>query len=271
MTKSYELHGMSVCSGIGGLELAAEAFGVKTLAFCDKNKFSCKVINKNFPKLPVFKDVIKLDNAIKNNNKEIEKYGIRKGNIDIISAGWPCQSFSVSGRRAGRQDARGLIFDNVLSIAKRLEIPFILGENVSGSVSHEDGLKFWTIQMEKEGYNVSSFVFPASAFGLSHKRTRVFILATRFDYICQPTDSNRKLWNKTESEISRRFENNISKCQKGFLLQSSIPRVNYGIPTKLDAYRLAAIGNSVSPIQAEPIMQAIRLTYDKYVYENFIA
>lgn len=254
------LNSLSLCSGIGGLELAGEAFGIKPLAFCDNDKFACKVLNKQWPNVPVFPDIIQLDKLIKNKNKELKNYGIFEENIDIISAGWPCQSFSYAGKKRGREDKRGLIFDNVLSIARNLRVPCIIGENVTGAIKNSGGLEFWQRELEKSGYFVSSFVFSAKSQGLAHKRERVFIIATNFNYI----NAHRVRWDATNSELFPRF---ISKAQAqpSFLSKSNVPRRNYGVPTGLDARRLKAVGNAVSPLQAKPIFKSVRLVFDTYL------
>lgn len=256
------LNSLSLCSGIGGLELAAEAFGIKPIAFCDNDSFACKVLNKNWPQTPVFRDIIQLDNLIKKNNKELKNYGIFRGNIDIITAGWPCQSFSFAGKQRGREDSRGLIFDNVLSIAKQLRVPFVIGENVFGAIKSSGGLEFWQREFEKSGYFVSNFLFSAASQGLAHKRERVFIIATNFSYINPNAYSQRR--DAVNTELFSRF---ISKAQTqpSFLQQSGFSRRNYGLPTRLDARRLKAVGNAVSPIQAKPIFKSVRLVFDTYL------
>lgn len=256
------LNSLSLCSGIGGLELAGEAFGIKPLAFCDNDNFACKVLNKNWPQTPVFPDIIQLDNLIKNKNEELKKYGIFEGNIDIITAGWPCQPFSGAGKQRGREDSRGLIFDNVLSIARNLRVPFLVGENVAGSIKSSGGLEFWQRELEKSGYQVSGFLFSAASQGLAHKRERVFIIATNFNYINPNAYCERR--DATNTELFSRF---ISKrhAQPSYLSKSGIPRRNYGVPTKLDARRLKAVGNAVSPLQAKPIFKSVRLVFDTYL------
>lgn len=256
------LNSLSLCSGIGGLELAGEAYGIKPLAFCDNDSFACKVLNKNWPQTPVFPDIIQLDNLIKKNNKELKSYGIFRGNIDIITAGWPCQSFSFAGKQRGRADKRGLIFDNVLSIARNLRVPCIVGENVSGAIKSPGGLEFWQRELEKSGYFVSNFVFSAKSQGLAHKRERVFIIATNFSYINPNAHCERR--DATNTELFSRF---ISKAQAqpSFLSKSNVPRRTYGVPTQLDARRLKAVGNAVSPLQAKPIFKSVRLVFDTYL------
>lgn len=92
--KSIELF-----AGIGGIALAAEWAGVETVAFCEREPFCQKVLNKHWPDVPIFNDVKTL------NRKMLEEKGVIEPGetVDIISGGYPCQPFSIAGERKGEE------------------------------------------------------------------------------------------------------------------------------------------------------------------------
>ena len=158
-------HG-SLFSGIGGFDLAAEWAGFTNLFNCEWEEFPRKVLKHHFPNAEQYED-IKDFNATDYN-----------GRIDILSGGFPCQPFSVAGKRKGSEDERHL-WPEMLRVIGECQPRWVVGENVRGLVSWSNGLVFETCctDLEALGYSVQSFIIPACATGAPHRRDRVWIVA----------------------------------------------------------------------------------------------
>lgn len=158
-------HG-SLFSGIGGFDLAAEWMGWNNVLHCEKDKKARAVLKKNFPLVESHEDIFNLDG---------KKY---KGSIDIITGGFPCQPFSLAGKRKGRNDDRYL-WPEMLRVIRQIKPTYIVGENVYGLLNMENGKTLDKIysDLENEGYKVESFIIPACALGAWHRRDRIWIIA----------------------------------------------------------------------------------------------
>lgn len=165
MMKSIELF-----AGIGGIALAAEWAGIETVAFCEREPFCQKVLNKNFPGVPIFDDVRTL------NRQLLEEKGVIEpgGTIDIISGGFPCQPYSIAGKRRGTEDDRDL-WPEMFRIIKELRPTWVVGENVANFANME--LDRTLLDLESAGYKGQSFIIPACAVDAKHRRDRTFVVA----------------------------------------------------------------------------------------------
>jgi len=183
-------HG-SLFSGIGGFDLAAEWAGFTNLFNCEWEEFPRKVLKHHFPNAEQFGD-IKQFNAT-----------AYSGRLDILSGGFPCQPFSVAGKRKGSEDERHL-WPEMLRVIRACEPRWIVGENVRGLVSWSNGLVFQEVcaDLEALGYSVQSFIIPACATGAPHRRDRVWIVA-------QNTDRDGWGSNKRKEESNGRGFGNI--------------------------------------------------------------
>ncbi|MEC2236135.1 DNA (cytosine-5-)-methyltransferase [Bacillus subtilis] len=163
--KSIELF-----AGIGGIALAAEWAGIETVAFCEREPFCQKVLNKNFPGVPIFDDVRTL------NRQLLEEKGVIEpgGTIDIISGGFPCQPYSIAGKRRGTEDDRDL-WPEMFRIIKELRPTWVVGENVANFANME--LDRTLLDLESAGYKGQSFIIPACAVDAKHRRDRTFVVA----------------------------------------------------------------------------------------------
>ena len=162
-------HG-SLFSGIGGFDLAAEWSGFTNLFNCEWEEFPRKVLKHHFPNAEQYGDIKDFDAT---------EY---HGRIDILSGGFPCQPFSVAGKRKGSEDERHL-WPEMLRVIGECQPRWVVGENVRGLVSWSDGLVFETCctDLEALGYSVQSFIIPACATGAPHRRDRVWIVAHNTD------------------------------------------------------------------------------------------
>jgi len=158
---------LSLFSGIGGLDLAAEMAGIKTVGQCEWADYPTKVLERHWPDVPRWRDIRTL-------TKEsfYEKTGLRT--VDIVSGGFPCQPFSLAGPRRGEEDDRYL-WPEMLRVIHELRPAWVLGENVPGIVN----LALDTVlsDLENEGYAGQAFIIPACGVDAPHRRDRVAILA----------------------------------------------------------------------------------------------
>ena len=158
---------LSLFSGIGGLDIAAEMAGFKTVGQCEWADFQTKILEKHWPDVPRWRDIRTLTA-----DSFYERTGLRT--VDVISGGFPCQPFSVAGKRKGKDDDRYL-WPEMLRVIRELRPSWVIGENVPGIVN----LALDTVlsDLENEGYTAQPFIIPACGVDAPHKRDRVCILA----------------------------------------------------------------------------------------------
>lgn len=158
---------LSLFSGIGGLDLAAEWAGIETVGQCEWADYPSKVLEKHWPDVPRWKDIRTLTGR-----SFYERTGRRT--VDIISGGFPCQPFSVAGKQRGREDDRYL-WPEMVRVVKELRPSWVVGENVAGIVRME--LPGILSELEACGYRTRTFLIPACAVGARHRRYRTAIVA----------------------------------------------------------------------------------------------
>lgn len=158
-------HG-SLFSGIGGFDLASEWMGWTNVFHCEWEEFPRKVLNYHFPKSISYGDIKETD------------FTIHRGQIDILTGGFPCQPYSSAGKRLGKEDDRHL-WPEMLRAIREIQPRWVVGENVRGLVNWNDGLVFEEVQadLENEGYEVQPFILPAAGVNAPHRRDRVWFVA----------------------------------------------------------------------------------------------
>ena len=161
-----EITHLSLFSGIGGLDLAAEWAGIKTVGQCEWAEYPIKVLEKHWPNVPRWKDIRTLTG-----DSFYERTGRRT--VDIISGGFPCQPFSVAGKQRGKEDDRYL-WPEMVRVIKELRPTWVVGENVAGIVRM--ALPDILSELEACGYRTRTFLIPACAVGARHRRYRVAIV-----------------------------------------------------------------------------------------------
>ena len=156
---------VDLCSGIGGFALGFQWAGLSyPVLFCDTEPWCRKVLNKHWPDVPIAEDVKELAN---------DPDGLVP-DCSIITAGYPCQPFSVAGDRRGQDDDRH-IWPEIFTIIKAKRSTWCIFENVFGHISM--GLDEVLSDLEGENYAVRPFVIPACAVDAPHRRDRVWIIA----------------------------------------------------------------------------------------------
>jgi len=156
----------SLFSGIGGFDLAAEWMEWNNIFHCEWNPFGQKVLKHHFPNSISYNDITKTN------------FSIHAGEIDILTGGFPCQPFSSSGKRFGKEDERHL-WPEMLRAIKEIKPTWIVGENVLGIVNWGRGLVFQEVQtdLENQGYEVQAYILPACSKNAPHKRERTWFIA----------------------------------------------------------------------------------------------
>ena len=193
ITKRSKITHASLFSGIGGPEVAAAMLGWENAFHCEINPFGRQVLEYWFPNSDSYEDITTTD---------FTKY---RGQIDVLTGGFPCQPFSYAGKRGGQSDDRYL-WPEMLRVIDEIRPTWVVGENVAGistmvescEITHlggeaslfeaNDGVhrfrseQTFTIEricrdLESKGYAVQPMLIPACAVGAPHRRDRVFIVA----------------------------------------------------------------------------------------------
>ena len=172
-------------AGAGGLALGLEKAGFETIGLVEIDKDACSTLRINRPQWNVIeKDITKVV------EEDLTKlFNIKKYELDLISGGYPCQSFSYAGHRLGLEDIRGTMFYYYSKFLEQLKPKMFLAENVKGLVTLDNGnaLKTMISVFENIGYNVTYRVLNAWNYGVAQKRERIVIVGIRNDLINEIT------------------------------------------------------------------------------------
>ena len=262
---------LDLFSGIGGFSLGLESTGFfETMAFVEKDEFCQKVLKKNFNNIPIEGDI---------RNVKGDRY-----KADVVTGGFPCQPFSVAGKRKGTDDDRYL-WDETIRVVRECKPKWFIGENVEGLVNIQEGMVLRQVQtdLEKEGFEVQCLIIPASGIGAWHQRKRIWIIG------CNVSNSNNngshkqkrnatiKSCNKSKIRLSIRDDKDVSNSNTRLCIgeneeiqarrtsinnggqtnnkswwqtQSKLCGVPNGISSKLDkdrTNRIKSLGNSIVP------------------------
>lgn len=273
---------LSLFSGIGGLDLAAEWAGFTTVGQCEFADYPTKVLEKHWPDVPRWRDVRTL-------TKEsfYERTGLRAA--DVISGGFPCQPFSVAGKQKGKGDDRYL-WPEMLRVITELRPRCVVGENVPGIIKIAAGQV--VKDLERAGYHVVMFNFEAAAVGAWHRRSRVFFTGladvadtdgsglqgrkqpetpdAAEDTGEQPSrapagECSEAVYNAMRSGCAgdaRREQSQELADGRCWAAEPDVGRVAHGIPARVD--RLKCLGNAVVPQQAYQIFRALKEELDRW-------
>jgi DNA (cytosine-5)-methyltransferase 1 len=225
---------LDLFSGIGGSSLGFERAGMKTAAFCDNDPYCQTILAKHWPRVPIYDDIKQL------NHRRLHHDGIN--HIDIICGGYPCQPFSIAGRRRGEKDPRHL-WPEMHRLIREIRPRWVVCENVDGHV--ERGLDTVLADLENAGYACWTFVVPACAVGAPHRRDRVWVVA-HAARIRRKEPAGSGLSNTQELPAATIWR----ELPSPFTCRS-----DDGIPFLME--RLQALGNAVVPQIPEMIGRAI--------------
>ena len=268
--------------------MAARWAGIQTVQFVEIDPFCQKVLQKNFPGVPIHDDIKTFD-------------GTKYPNVFLLTGGFPCQPFSCAGKRMGAEDDRAL-WPEMLRVIQEVRPYWIIGENVAGIIGME--LDNYISDLEREGYTVQAFVIPACAVNAPHRRDRVWIVAHSISDTegsayrgnigecftgrkesdkCQRNEMGSDITNSnshapdTEGwQNDQRDRRSMDAHEQGQTTHGSTPernhawdepwieaatrlcRVDDGLPRQVDRVnRLKALGNAIVPQVAYEIMKNI--------------
>lgn len=163
---------VSLFAGIGGFDLALNNLGGECVLASEIDKYASQAYSILYGKEHLRGDVTKID------ENDVPDH-------DLLAFGFPCQAFSVAGKRLGFEEARGTLFFEAARIAKAKKPKVLLAENVKGLISHDKGKTLDTIiqTLDEIGYTVDFEVMNSKYFGVPQNRERIFIVAIRNDLI----------------------------------------------------------------------------------------
>tara|TARA_Y100000296_G_scaffold63416_1_gene73837 strand:- start:330 stop:1295 length:966 start_codon:yes stop_codon:yes gene_type:complete len=309
---------LDLFSGIGGFSIGLERTGgFETVAFCEIDPFCQRVLAKHWPGVPIFDDVRKLNGQVladttggathKSQSKQdgrpaAKSHSVGDGNsfnrstasanqsigpIDVITGGYPCQPFSLAGKRRGAEDDRHL-WPEAYRLVASVRPRWVIAENVPGHINM--GLDEVLSDLEGEGYTTGTLIIPACAVDAPHRRSRLWVIgkrsagdaANRNESGPQGRNSE-KLRERTsersvgagsasvpDSDISRISPSGDDRGMGGqwesvedsrdndpcwWEPEPPVGRVAHGIPRRVD--RLKGLGNAVVPQIPEIIGRAI--------------
>ena len=168
-------------AGAGGLALGVEKAGFYTLGLIEFDKDAADTLKKNRPNWNVINDDIANISCL-----DLKKYfSIKKGELDLLSGGAPCQAFSYAGKRLGLEDARGTLFYHYALFLEKLQPKMFLFENVRGLLTHDHGKTYSTMLdiFTKAGYTIDKQVLNAWNYGVPQKRERLITIGIRNDLV----------------------------------------------------------------------------------------
>lgn len=242
---------LSLFTGIGGLDLAAEWAGFRTVGQCEFADYPTRVLEKHWPDVPRWRDV-----------RDVTKLSLDRKcgeEITVISGGFPCQPHSLAGKRLASGDERDL-WGEFARVICEIKPRWVVAENVPGLLSSEHGRFFGRVlrDLARMGYNASWGVLSAFQAGAPHLRKMVCIVAhtVRIGRKSTKISKNRcdeenflKTWEIDTSSILNNAYRVLSSGDNPVLQRSN------GLPEELD--ELKCFGNAVVPQQFYPVFKAI--------------
>lgn len=163
-----KFNAIELFAGAGGMALGLELAGLDHSLLVEIDKNCVETLKHNKPNWKV-------------EHKDISKVDFTNIKADIVTGGFPCQSFSYAGKKLGFEDTRGTLFFEFARCVKEVQPKIFVGENVEGLLNHDSGKTFKTMVsiLEDLGYNVKYKVLNAINFGVAQKRKRLIIVGTK--------------------------------------------------------------------------------------------
>ena len=233
-------------AGIGGFSLAAKWMNWQNVFQVEIDNWCRNKLKMNFKGTNIYGDIKDFKGT---------KY---KGQIDVLSGGFPCQPFSFSGKRKGKSDDRYL-WPEMLRVCKEIRPRFIVAENVPGIISME--LDKVLTDLENEGYTCwPPIIIPACAVGADHRRERVWIIAHTNGNRCKTLLQGNKTSGSSKRRTSKKYYSHIitaEQYEKSFS-EPILLRNKDGLPPTMDVMNaLKASGNAIVPQIAYTIFKHI--------------
>jgi len=288
VVRHHGLTHLDLFSGIGGFALAAQAAGFTTIGFSEIEPYACKILKRHWPDVPNYGDIRNITRKVladaasrksresqaghrrEDSSRGSEETRPAENLVDLITGGFPCQPFSVAGKRKGANDDRA-IWPEMCRVIAEARPRWVLGENVPGIISMElDGV---LADLESLGYACWPLVIPACAVDARHRRDRVWIVAhsERSDGRHGSTERNGTSGAGARHEPTRPGQDVADDgCRCGerpgreiggnaqpaqWQPEPGMGRVADGIPHR--SHRLRGLGNAIVPQVALEILKAL--------------
>lgn len=235
---------LDLFSGIGGFALAASwVWGdeLEIEGFCEIDGYCQKVLEKNFPGVPIHPDITKLR-------------GHQFKKIDLITGGFPCQDISVAGKGAGIDGERSGLWTEMCRLIGEVRPRCALIENVPMLIHR--GLERVLCDLTEIGYDAEWQVIGADDVGARHKRKRIWIVADTASVGSSGPGQSQYSGHQTspgEGETANFIDERIGDI---WTVEPDVGRVAHGVPKRVD--RLKGLGNAIVPQVAALIMQMIK-------------
>lgn len=213
---------LDLFSGIGGFRLGLERNGHKAVGYVEIDKFARQAYNAMYDTAGEWTatDITKVT------DEEWRKFN---GSVDIIAGGFPCQAFSIAGKRLGFLDStKGTLFFDVARAAKQIKPRYLFIENVKGLLNHDSGNTFRTIinTLDELGYDVEWRVLNSKDFGVPQNRERVYIIGHLRG------DSGREVFpffRENREANQEALKNNTGFPESRFIGRGIANRINFDI------------------------------------------
>lgn len=208
---NYKFKFIDLFAGIGGFRLAMQSLGGKCVFTSEWDVHAQKTYKANFGEVP-FGDITK---------EETKR--LIPDNFDLLCAGFPCQAFSIAGKRGGFEDTRGTLFFDVAEILRRKMPKAVMLENVRGLTTHDEGKTLQVIisTLEEIGYTVFYEVLNAKDFSVPQDRKRIYIVGFRKNLFGDTLNFKFPAKNGQPAYISEFLEENV----KGYSISKHLQNV----------------------------------------------
>lgn len=244
-----------------GLQMADKDF-YQTIGFCEINAYCAEVLEKNFSGIPICRDI-----------RELKTKGMQ---VDLITAGFPCQDLSITGKKAGLKGERSGLFYETIKIAKDTNAKFIIFENSPQLITNEEYQESFIKEIQEAGYGLCWRMCSGREFGYPHQRKRVYALCFNastysdsfgfflleafhhFYTIESPFKASKEI-------ISLYCEYIRRNKQRDFKLHCRDIRGDNGLSQRLE--QIHALGNSVIPQIVKIWGLALKQSYLKWESE----
>ncbi len=207
----------STFSGIGGFEIPLQEFGHECVGYSEIDKYAIQLYSSHFPSHHNYGDITTIS-------------AVSLPDFELLIGGFPCQAFSVAGKRRGFDDTRGTLFFELCRIARIKQPRLLLFENVKGLLNHERGETFRIIlsSLDELGYDCQWQVLNSQYFGVPQNRERVFLVGhlrgesrpevfPLRDFQGIPDTSIRANKGRTQTEISHTIRGHSNKADNVFV------------------------------------------------------
>ena len=253
---------IDICSGIGGFRSALERHGHECVAFAEIDKFA----KQSYRAIYDTENEEELDDITSVTDEHFRLY---RGQVDLITGGFPCQAFSIAGNRRGFEDTRGTIFFHIARAIKEIQPSYVLLENVKGLLSHDKGRTYGTIvqALDELGYFIEWGLFNSKYWGVPQNRERVYILVTRkdvwkepklFNLLKQQTSVDTRLVDILETDVDESYFlselGHIAKEKYGRMGKQAVETIKENMEEIRDGYTINAFNKTTDKSGLSPTL-----------------